>query len=1018
MLILSMLPAASAFAQSAPAVTLVGSTIIAQPGTTVSYTATASNVSNPEYQFWVENPNGTWKDAQNYSTANTFQLKNVQSGNYLVAVEVMTQYQVQHGLWQDALTPLADGVFVNSSVTLSTSSATVAEGQNITVSAVATNIYDPLYQFWYETPSGQWEQSGNYSASGTYTFKASETGTYHMIGYAKSPLAVNDPEGALYSNTLTEAIQAAVSAVTVSGSNDIPAGNATTLTAMPMQDGVAVTSPSTVSWTVTSSNGTASGVAFSAPASLTTTVNIPANDPGTYLVTATVDGVKSAPFKVVAYGQASAVTETAASSAVVADGQDTDTITATVLDANGNLDASYSGTATIMISNASAVTLATGSSQKADVSGSTLTFTGGSASFNVVASKTPGETGTITLSGLTAHSGSAQSATISYSGVSIATAPQSATSITVAPASKTLSVNANAVPDTVNVTVDDQAGYPMLGGTYVLHASVSGGATFTGSATSETVYASGDPATTGLTVYGAQGITGTYVITVTGSGLTAGTGSISAVVTSVAADLTATDATPTFTEGSAAGTAVTLGATDASGDAVSLPGTVLPEVTITNASGVAVTGLTVAVSGTTISPVSGVYDLPAGTSGFVVADAAGNQGAGAYTVSIKDGETSQPLAATSVAVTELAASAGTFTLAPATNVLDASHLSTTLAVQVTDAYGNPVADSSVPVTISASADAGAVSLNGQAYSTSPTLTVDTNSQGLAQVTFTAEDYTATWTVSATIAAGAIGAGSSAKTQTAYISVQNHPAASYAFALKDTSGVYSGNTTYAQAGDTVAVTPALLQDGVDSNGNPVPGTVDGTDNVTVTVDHASGLSGLPASSAAGVTVTTDSATDTVTLKGTLSAVSTALSSTLTAAKAGEVTVAIVDSSTGAQGSASIDVVASTTVSELDFSGLSNNETLTANTAYPVTVTLADVGGNPIVATTSQTVTLSTSGVSAVDSAGATITQVVIPAGQSSVSFTVVTPASGTFTSGSVTASDSTDSVTGSVTGLSD
>lgn len=1019
MLILSMLPAASAFAQSAPSVTLKGSTITAQPGATVTYTATAANVTNPEYQFWVENPNGSWVDAQNYSSNGTFQLKNVQSGNYLVAVEVMTSYQVQHGEWSDALTPLADGVFVDSAVKLSTSSTTAVEGQNITVSAAATNIFSPLYQFWYETPSGQWVQSGNYTSSNTFTFKADATGTYHVIGYAKSPLGVNDPEGALSSNVLAPSVQAAVSAVTVTGLSDMAAGNGAALTATATENGTAITSPTSVSWTVTSSNGTAGDVAFSAPGSLSTSLNVPASDPGTYLVTATVDGVPSAPFKVVAYGQASAVTEKASSSTVIADGKDTDTITAIVTDANGNAVANYHGTATIMISNA-AVTLATGTSQQADVSGSTVTFSGGTATFTVQAGSVPGETAAVSLSGLTAAVGTSQATSVTYGpAASISAVPQSATAVTVTPVNKTVSVNTNAVPDTVNVTVDDQAGFPMLGGTYALHATVAGGATFTGSATSEALYASGDPASTSLTIYGTQGITGTYAVSVGGTGLATGTGEVAAVITSVPADLTATDSTPSFTEGGA-GTTVTLGAADASGDVVALPSTVIPEVTITNAAGAAVTGLTVTPnSGSAV--VSGtVYTLPAGTASFTITDMSGKADAGTYTVTVRDGESTDTLASAQTSVTELAGNASAFALTPATNVLDGSHLSTTLDIQVTDAYGNPVATQAVPVSVAAQGTAGAASLNGGAYSLTPSVTAETDASGTAQVTFSAEDYTGTWTVTAGIAAGALGTGSSALTDTTSLYVQNHPTASYSFKLEDvTSGTYANSTSYAQAGNTVIVTPALLNAGLDANNNPVPSSVDQTDTVSVTIAHASGLLGLP-TTGAGVNVTADSADDTETYTGTLSNVSALLgSATLTAGKSGEVTVSIQDSSTGASGSASIDVNASTVPSAISLSGISTAEVLSANTAYPVTVSLTDAGGNPIMATASQTVVLAVSGVVAENTVGAPITSVSIPAGQSSASVMIVTPQSGTFTGGSVTATDSTQSLTaGTATGLSD
>ena len=1030
MLVLSMLPAASAFAASAPTVSLSenGYTIAAQltPGQSVSFTAGSQNVSNPRYQFWVEKPNGQWVVGQNYSTSNTFKLSNVSSGDYLVTAYVLSAAQLSTGDYSAATNigtnglQQVDGVFVDSAVSLSAQSATVTAGSQVTVTATASNIYDPLYQFWYETPSGVWNQSGSYTASGTYSFKAATTGTYNIIAYAKSPLALNDPEGALFSKTVTEKSVNAVSSVTVTGTSDIAAGNSTTLTATATANGVPVTSPSTVSWTVTSSNGTASDVAFTHPNSPVTSFNVPSTDPGTYMVTASIDGVSSAPYKVVAYGQASMVSESAAHTHLVADGQELDTITAAVTDANGNTVANYSGTATIGLSG-TAVTLATGSSQASDVSGSQVTFSGGVATFVVQATKTPGVSSSVTLSGLTAASGSTQSSTITYgSGLSIATVPQTATSISVKPKSKTLSVNTNDQPDTVNVTVDDQAGYPMLGGTYTLNASVSGGATFTGSTTTDTVYASGDPATTALTVYGAEGVTGTYVVTVSGTGLITGSAGISAVITGVAKDLTATDSTPTFTEGSPTGTTVTLGATDASGNTVTLPSTVSPEVTITNASGAVVTNLSVAPgSASAVTPTaSGIYDLPVGTTTFTVTDTSGKPDAGTYTVTVKDGESTAPLASTSLTITEKAASASTFSLTPATNVLTASNLSTTLNMQVTDAYGNPVTDAGVPITLSATGTSGSASFNTGSYSTSPSVTVDTNAAGSATVTFHAEDYTGTWTVSA--------AASTSSTLTAPSSVklyvQNHPVASYSFKLEDTStGSYSGNTTYAQAGNTVILTPALANAGLDANSNPVSSSVDGTDNVTVTIDHASGLMGLPTSSAGSVTVTTNSATNTETLSGTLSNVSALLSSaTLTAGKAGEVTVSITDNSTGATGAASIDIVASTTPAALSISGLTNNETLTTGTVYPVSVTLVDAGGNPIITSSSATVALTTTtGLTAETTSGVPITSVTIAGGQSTVSFNVATSQS-TFTSGSVSASTtiSKQPYSGDVTGLSD
>ena len=227
MLILSMLPAASAFAATAPSITLTeqGYNNIAakvQPGGSVTFSASANGVTDPMYQFWVEEPNGSWQDVQNYSSTNTYTLSNVASGDYLVTAYVLSAANVKAGDYSAATNAESngqqdvEGVFVDSTVTLSTPTAAATSGQAMTISATATNIYNPLYQFWYETPAGQWVQSGNYQSSNSFTFTPTESGTYTFIAYAKSPLALNNPEGASYSNVTTGTTSSTVGVPTLS----------------------------------------------------------------------------------------------------------------------------------------------------------------------------------------------------------------------------------------------------------------------------------------------------------------------------------------------------------------------------------------------------------------------------------------------------------------------------------------------------------------------------------------------------------------------------------------------------------------------------------------------------------------------------------------------------------------------------------------------------------------------------------------------------------------------------------
>ena len=312
MMVMSMLPAASAFAQTAPTVTLteVGhSTVAAQVsvGSSVVFTA-SSTVSHPEYQFWVEHPNGTWTAVGGYSTNNSYTLTPSQSGDYLVTAYALSSSQLATGDYAAATNvgsnglQQVDGVFVNSNVALSVPSASVIAGHQFTISATASNIYDAQYQFWYKPPSGSWQQSGNYSSSNTFTFTPSQSGNYTFIAYAKSPLALNDPEGALYSHVTTGSvvpqIQIGLSESTAMLTNN---GKSTDTFTAGVTDpngnplpGVSVAFTSTASGvmafsgsTTTSATTNASGVA-TATGTVGTTV-------GTALVTAKADNQSSSP---------------------------------------------------------------------------------------------------------------------------------------------------------------------------------------------------------------------------------------------------------------------------------------------------------------------------------------------------------------------------------------------------------------------------------------------------------------------------------------------------------------------------------------------------------------------------------------------------------------------------------------------------------------------------------------------------------------------------------------------------
>ena len=313
MMILSMLPAASAFAATAPTLTLteVGhSSVAAQvsTGSPVVFTA-SSTISNPEYQFWVESPNGTWSATGGYSSNNSYTLTPTQSGDYLVTAYALSSSQLATGDYAAATNvgsnglQQVDGVFVNSTLTLSVPSASVVAGHQFTVSATATNIYDAQYQFWYETPSGSWEQSGNYSSSNNFTFTPSQSGTYQFIAYAKSPLALNNPEGALYSNVASGTILPVVQVGLSDSVSTLPNNGKTTdtFTAAVTNannnpvSGVTVTFTTSNSGVVAFSSGAVTATATTDANGVATVTGTAGTSVGTALVTAEADMQSSSP---------------------------------------------------------------------------------------------------------------------------------------------------------------------------------------------------------------------------------------------------------------------------------------------------------------------------------------------------------------------------------------------------------------------------------------------------------------------------------------------------------------------------------------------------------------------------------------------------------------------------------------------------------------------------------------------------------------------------------------------------
>lgn len=726
----------------------------------------------------------------------------------------------------------------------------------------------------------------------------------------------------------------------VSGSTTVAPGSNEQLTVTAQNaDGSTYTLPSTasVTWNVVSGGNNA----FFNP---NVSGQLVVSAAGSYQVTATVDGVTSAPFTVTAFGAAAGLTVKPAMATLPANGNSTDNVVVQVVDANGNPVSNYNGTV--------AVTDTAGMLWNSTTNAYTnnlgnVTVTNGQATVAVKAGVQVGLTDTITATDLTSNgvvlntaSGSAVSQT-----ATITTVPQVATSLSISAATPVVENNV-ASSDVVSAQVLDQAGFPMLTGTYPVTFSVSGQGLINGGTTNVTgVYVgNGDaaaPSSVPVTAWSEQGVTGSITVTAASAGLNSVSTSIKSVVVGspVALQLGA----PSGSVASGSSTTLSTAVVDQNGYPTSLPAGDTITATVTQ-NGAATTGATATYGNGEVT----FTGTTAGTYTVTLSDSLGLLKSATQNVTVTAGTASQVmLGASSVYVPDY-------------------NSNTTISAQLQDAAGNNVAEAGVPVTFTVYGTSGqTATFNGVSVTNGQTVTIDTNAQGAASATFTAPPTSAqgtTWTVDAAIA------GSKAASES--IVQEFGTANKVTVDLQDTkaqSASFQGGTVYAQGGDTVTGTVYVTN----QYGAPVT-TLD-----TLGITLPSNLTPT-----GGINTTND----TMTLNGSGYATFTAQATT-----AGAANVQVTDESVqpNVSGSASMTIIPGQASGAALFQNgalVTSGVVVAANTPVAFTVESVDAGGNPVVSSYPMTVNLSdgsNGGQFRTSETGAAVSSVTIPAGQSSV-----------------------------------
>lgn len=476
------------------------------------------------------------------------------------------------------------------------------------------------------------------------------------------------------------------------------------------QYGNTVTAPSAVTWSASAGVIDQSGN------------YAPGGASGAVTITAT-SGDISATKTVTVYGTAAAIQLSVGSNNIVANSVSTSTLTATVVDSNGNLAAGYSGT----------VTLANSNSAVAALSGSSVTIANGTGSVTLTAGSTVGSTVVAgSASGLTGGN------------VTLTTVAQTFTSVSLSADPSSLAAD-NTSKSAIKAQLLDQTGNPMLAVPSTgVTITVTSGTTAVGDFSTATIpLSAGNTTTNGTADLKAGNTIGTTAVSVSSvkttsgtaiSGISTGTVTVTTGLVGPAYQLTIDPISPALTYGTSDETTqkITVRVKDAFGNQVT---------GLTSSSTIDLTGTKS--DGTTFSGISGGTNV-AVTGGKATINASSTK---AQTITYK--------AVTNAGFTGTVASAtatGVFNAGAAKGVvLEASPdiigvgATTTLKVTVVDATSldqNAVTSGSYSVVIKRTTNGGATSWSGDQ-------TV-TTSNGVASITVAGTSTQAQDTFSATI----------------------------------------------------------------------------------------------------------------------------------------------------------------------------------------------------------------------------------------------------------------------------
>ncbi len=155
-------------------------------GSTVSFSASSSGCSNPQYQYWVQFLDGTWSIQRPFSSDPTWNWNTSGLGPGTYAVHVWANQAGDSTALAEAIGSSTVTLSGCTSAAISPASTSAPLGSTLHLSASSTGCSSPQYEYWVQYLDGSWHMLRAFSATPTWDWVTSGLGpgTYSVHVWA------------------------------------------------------------------------------------------------------------------------------------------------------------------------------------------------------------------------------------------------------------------------------------------------------------------------------------------------------------------------------------------------------------------------------------------------------------------------------------------------------------------------------------------------------------------------------------------------------------------------------------------------------------------------------------------------------------------------------------------------------------------------------------------------------------------------------------------------------------------